>query len=333
MKAIIQTEYGSPDVLHLENVEKPTPKDNEVLVKVYATPVTFGDTTARNFRSISPFKFSMPFLLWLPSRIIFGIRKPKIKILGSELAGEIEEIGKDVKLFKKTDQIFAYRAQNFGANAEYLCMSEDGLIALKPTNMSYEEASAVPGTALTALNLLRKMDIKPGQKILIIGASGGIGHYAVQIAKYFDAEVTGICSTSKVELLKSLGADKVIDYKNEDFTKNGEKYDIIFDILRNSSFSQSKNSLKQNGKYFLVSFKVWNLLQMITTKFIGNKRVICGLSMEKGEDLIFIRDLIEEGKLKSVIDKTYPLEQISEAHEYVENGLKKGHVVMTLDHL
>jgi len=332
MKAIVYTKYGPPDVLQLKEVEKPTPKHNEILVKVYATPVNYGDITVRNHKKISPRKFTMPLPLWLPVRMYFGIRKPRKKILGSELAGEIESVGKDVKLFKEGDQVFGYRGMSMGANAEYLCMPEDGVVAIKPANMTYEEAAAVPYGALMALTILRKVNIQSGQKVLINGASGGIGSHAVQLAKYFGAEVTGVCSTPRLELVKSLGADKVIDYTKEDFTQSGETYDLIFDILGKSSFSRCKSSLKQNGRYLLASFGMRQLVQMLRTKMVGSKKVICAMATDKKEDLIFLKELIEAGKIKSVIDRRYPLEQTAEAHRYIEKGHKKGSVVITLEH-
>ncbi len=244
------------------------------------------------------------------------------KILGSEFAGEIETVGKDVKLFRKGDQVFGYRGMKMGANAEYLCMPEDGLVAIKPTNMTYEEAAAVPYGALMALNMLRKVNIQSGQKVLINGASGGIGSHAVQLAKYFGSDVTGVCGTPRLEFVKSLGAEKVIDYTKEDFTTSGETYDLIFDILGKSSFSRCKSSLKQNGRYLLASFKMRQLFQMLWTKIKGSKKVIGGIAFGKTEDLIFLKELIEAGKLKAVIDRRYPLEQIAEAHRYVETGHK-----------
>ncbi len=330
MKAIVYTEYGPPDVLHLQEVEKPTPQDNEILIKVHATPVNFGDITARNFKAISPRKFNMPFLFWLPARLTFGFRKPKKRILGSEFAGEIEAVGKEVKQFKKGDSVFGYRAMNFGAYAEYLCVPEDGLVALKPPQITYEEAAAVPYGALTALNLLRKVNIQPGQKVLINGASGGIGSYAVQLAKHLGAEVTGVCSTPRVELVKALGADKVMDYTREDFTRSSESYDLIFDILGKSSFSACKRVLKPNGRYLLASFKMKQLFQMLWTSITGGKKVVCALSTEKKEDLLFIQGLVEAGKIKSIVDRCYPLEQAAEAHRYVETGYKQGSVVITV---
>lgn len=332
MKAIVYEEYGPPDVLQLKEVEKPAPKDNEILIRIYATPVNYGDTSARNFREISPRKFNMPFIFWLPARIAFGVYKPKINILGSEFAGKIESVGKGVKLFKAGDQVFGYRGMSMGANAEYLCMPEDGLVALKPTNMTYEEAAAVPYGALTALNLLRNVNIQRGQKILIHGASGGIGSAAIQLAKYYGAEVTAVCGTPRLEFVKALGADKVIDYTKEDFTQNGETYDLIFDILGKSSFARCKSSLNQNGRYLLASFKMKQLFQMLWTSKIGGKKVICALSSEKIEDLLFIKKLVEAEKIKSIIDRRYPLEQTAEAHRYIETGHKKGNVIITIDH-
>ncbi len=333
MKAIVYTKYGPPDVLQLKEVEKPTPKDNEVLIRIYATTVNYGDIITRNFKNIPPSKFNMPMPFWFGARIYFGLRKPKITILGAELAGKIELVGKDVKRFKEGDQVFGYIGQSMGAYAEYLCMPEDWCGAIKPANMTYEEAAAVPYGAIMALSLLRKVNIQPGQKVLVNGASGGIGSAAVQLAKsYFGAEVTGVCSTPRLELVKSLGADKVIDYTKEDFTQSGETYDLIFDILGKSSFSRCKSSLKQNGRYLLASFKMRQLFQMLWTKMIGNKKVICAMATDKAEDLIFIKELIEAGKIKSVIDRCYPLEQTAEAHRYYEKGHKKGNVVITLEH-
>jgi NADPH:quinone reductase-like Zn-dependent oxidoreductase len=340
MKAVVYTEYGPPEVLQLKEVEKPTPKDNEALIRVYAASVNYGDLIARDFRHITPRKFNMPFLFWLIAKISFGLRKPKIKILGSEFAGEIEATGKDVKRFKEGDQVFGYLGQSMGAYAEYLCMPEDGVVASKPANMTYEEAAVVPMGAIMALNLLReKGNIQPGQKVLVNGASGGIGSAAVQIAKYFGAEVTGVCGTPRLEFVKSLGADKVIDYTQEDFTQNGETYDLIFDILGKSSFSRSKNSLSQNGRYLLASFKMKQLVQMLWTSMIGrlpgrqtSKKVICAIAPGSTEDLISVKELIEAGKIKSIVDRSFPLEQAAEAHQYVEKGHKKGHVVISVEH-
>ena len=329
MKAIICTDYGTPDVLQLQDVETPTPKDNEVLIRVFARTVNVGDRMARNFKAITPSKFTMPSLLWLPTRLYFGITKPNVKILGSEFAGEIEAIGKDVKRFQKGDQVFGYLGQGMGAYAEYVCISESRTLGIKPANMSYEEAAAVPYGAIMALDLLRKANLQSGEKVLILGASGGIGSAAVQLAKHFGAEVTGVCSTPGLEYVRALGADKVIDYTKEDFTKNGETYDLIFDVLGKSSFSRCKDSLTPNGRILYVSFKMKQLFQMWGTSRGEGQKVICALSAETPETLVFIKELVESGKMKSIIDRCYPLEQAAEAHRYYESGLKKGSVVLT----
>ncbi len=319
MKAAVYTKYGPPEVLQVREVEKPTPKNNEVLIRVYAATVTLYDCWGR--ACTGPPGFGL--LIKLSS----GFRKPKKPVLGTELAGEIESVGKDVNLFKKGDQVFAFTGMNLGANAEYVCMPEDGVVAIKPTNMTYEEAAAIPYGGLTSLYFLRKGNIQSGQKVLIFGASGGLGTFAVQLAKYYRTEVTGVCSTPKMELVRSLGANKVIDYTKEDFTKSGEKYDIIFDTIGKSPFSASKKSLKEGGLYVFATFGLGRAFRLLSSK-----KAISGLLEAKAEDLVFLKELIEAGKVKVVIDKRYPLEQASEAHKYVESGQKKGQVVLTLDH-
>jgi NADPH:quinone reductase-like Zn-dependent oxidoreductase len=294
MKAVVCAKYGSPDGLQLKEVDKPAPKNNEVLVKVFATTVTFGDAMLRSFT----------FLQRLVFGLLFGLKKNKI--FGHELAGEIEAVGVDVTRFRVGDQVFASTGFESGAHAEYICLPDDGMVAGKPSNMTYEEAAAVPVGGNTALDILRDGNIQSGQKVLIYGASGSVGTYAVQLARYFGAEVTGVCSTANLELVRSLGAEHVFDYTKDDFTKNGETYDVIFDTVRKISQSRCKNSLKENG-IFLSS----------------------GSSTEETvENLVFLKELIEAGKIKAVIDRRYPLEQISDAHSYVDKGHKKGNVVI-----
>jgi len=324
MKAVVYEKYGPPEVLELKEVDKPIPKDNEVLVKVYATTVTKYDCWMRSCTAPTGFGILM--------RIASGIRKPKKPILGTELAGKIEAVGKDVTLFRKGDQVFGYLGTSMGAYVEYICLPEDGVLAIKPVNMTYEQAAAVQQGALTALFFLRKGNIQRGQKILVFGASGGVGLFAVQLAKYFGAEVTGVCSTTKLELVKSMGADKVIDYTKEDFTKRGETYDIIFDTVGKSPFSGSKRSLKKEGIYLFTTYGLPRFFRILWLNLTSSKKAISGLLEETTEDLIFLRELIEAGKLKVVIDRRYPLEQAAEAHRYVETGQKKGNVVITVEH-
>lgn len=332
MNAIVYTKYGAPDVLHLKEITKPTPEANEIMVKICATTVNYGDLIARNFGNVSPREFNMPAPLWLPARIAFGLKKPKNPILGSEFSGEVAAVGKDVKRFKVGEQVFGYLGHSKGAYAEYLCMPEDGVVAIKPTNMNHAEAATFPYGGIMALNILRKANIQPGQKVLIIGTSGGIGSAAVQLTKFhFEAEVTGICSTPRLAYVKALGAEKVIDYTQEDFTQNGKTYDLILDILGRSSFSQCKGLLKANGRYLLASFKTKQLVQMLWTSMVGSKKVICALAPEKTEDLLFIKELVEAGKIKSIVDKCYPMEETAEAHWYVEKGQKTGNIVINFD--
>ena len=329
MKAIVYTEYGCPDVLKIEEIEKPFPKENEVLIKVHAVSVNFGDLIARNFKNISAKEFNMPLLFWILARFSFGFSKPKKKVLGNSFSGNIESVGNKVKLFKKGEQVFGFIGEKMGAYAEYLCMPENGILASKPSDMTLEEASIIPYGALMAINISKKVNIQKGQKVLIIGASGGIGSAAVQLAKHhFGAEVTGVCGTQRMTVVKNLGADKVIDYEKEDFTKNEETYDLIIDILGKGTFSSYKNSLNQNGIYLLASFKTKKLLQMLWTAITGQKKVVCAIASPTTQDLHFIKQLIEDGKIKSIIDKSFSLEETVEAHRYVESGMKRGDVVI-----
>ena len=324
MKAIVYTKYGPPDVVELKEIEKPTPRDNEVLIRIYATTVAAVDSTFRGGNNFS-------------AKLYTGLIKPKNPILGGELAGEIEAVGKNVKRFKAGDQIFGSTTAGFDAHAEYVCLPEDGALAVKPAGLTYEEAAALPG-ALTALPFLRDNgNIQSGQQVLINGASGSIGTFAVQLAKYYGAEVTGVCSTTNLEMVKSLGADQVIDYTKEDFTKNDQAYDIIFDTVGKSSFPHCKSVLKQNGIYLTTVVTPAILLQMLWTAKIGSKKAIVAFTglrsaSEKTKDLIFLTELIEAGAIISVIDRCYPLEQIAEAHRYVDKGHKKGSVVITVEH-
>ncbi|GAB4457461.1 MAG: NAD(P)-dependent alcohol dehydrogenase [Anaerolineae bacterium] len=322
MKAVVATQYGAPEVLQLQEVEKPTPKDNELLIKVHATTVNAGDDRMRSF--------NVPPLFWLPARLTLGFTKPKQPIFGMELAGEVEAVGKEIKRFKVGDQVFASTFEaNFGAHAEYKCLPENGAVVTKPQTMTYEEATTLPISANTALFFLKAGNIQPGQKVLIYGAAGSVGTFAVQLVKYFGAEVTGVCSTRNVALVKSLGADQVIDYTHEDFTKNGETYDIIFDTVGKTTFSQCKRALKRNG-YYLHTVMVLPEIRALWYALTTGKKVIGGTAVPRREALDFLKELVETGRLKPVIDRCYPLGQMVEAHRYVETGHKKGNVVITL---
>lgn len=330
MQAVVYTEYGAPEVLHLREVAQPIIQANEVLVKVRAIPINYGDLLARKMGKIAPHEMHMPFLFWLFARIDFGFNQPKKHILGSEFAGVIEAVGADVTRFKPGEAVFGYRGQKMGANAEYVTMPENGLIDHKPANLTFEQAAAVPYGALTALTLLRKVNIQPGQKVLINGASGSIGSFALQLAKYYGAEVTAVCGTPRLATVKALGADHVIDYTRQDFTAGGETYDVIFDVLGKSSFARCKRALTPNGRYLLASFKFKQVFQMLWTSKFGSQKVICALSNEQPSDLQHIKELAEAGHLQAIIDRCYPLVQAAEAHRYAETGNKTGSVILTV---
>lgn len=326
MKAILHTQYGPPDLLQLGEVEKPIPKANEILIKIQATTVTTSDCNVRNFTFT-------PKLFLLPMRMQLGFNTPKINILGIDLAGEVEAVGVDVKRFKKGDQVFGTPDLAMGAHAEYICLPEDGVLTTKPANTTWEETAAIPNMGNTALYFIRDLgNIQAGSNVLINGASGGIGTFAIQLAKYYGAEVTGVCSTTNVEMVKSLGADKVIDYTKEDFTESGETYDVIFDAVGKLSYSRCKSSLKNNGIFLTTLPTMAIILQTMWTSMRGGKKVKFGDAVPKIENLIFLKELIEAGKIKPVIDRIYSLEQTAEAFRYVEKGHKKGNVVITVEH-
>jgi len=318
LKAVVYTEYGPPGVLKIKEIDKPFPKDNEVLIKLRAATVTSGDVRMRK---------ADPFLV----RFFNGLTKPKkTTILGNEFSGVIEAAGKDIKQFKSGDQVFGAAGFGSGTYAEYKCLPENGTVTIKPADISFEEAAAIPFGGLTALHFLRKGNIRKDCRVLIYGASGSVGTSAVQIAKYFGAVVTGVCSTANLELVKSLGADKVIDYTKEDFSESGEKYDIVFDTVGKSSFSRSLKSLNKNGVYLrAVHMSFSPVVRGVWTSLTSSKKVIGGVASETKENLNFLKELAEKGSFKPVIDRQYPLEQISDAHSYVEEGHKKGNVVIT----
>jgi 2-desacetyl-2-hydroxyethyl bacteriochlorophyllide A dehydrogenase len=320
MKAAVYTKYGPPEVLQLREVKKPVPKDNEILLRIEATAVNSGDW---RLRKADPFGV----------RLFFGLMKPKINILGSVFSGEIESVGNRVKLFKAGDNVFGHTNMSFGAYAEYICLPEDESLALKPANISHNEAAAIPFGGVTALHFIKKALIKENQKVLVVGASGAVGSAAVQLAKSYGAIVTGVCSTANIDLVKSIGADKAIDYTKEDFTQNREIYDVIFDAVNTISVSRSLRSLAKNGIMILSAAGMHEMLQGTWITMTSNRKVITGVISHKAADIIFLKELIEANKLKPVIDKIYSLEQIAEAHAYVEKGHKKGNVAIAMTHL
>jgi len=328
MKAIVWTKYGPPDGLQLQEVPKPVPKDNEVLIKVHATTVTAGDCELRSLK--------LPLMMSLPMRIYAGFKKPtRIKIIGQELAGVVEAVGKEVTLYKKGDPVFASTGFSAGTYAEYTCLPEkpkdmDGVMAVKPANMTFEEAAAVPVGGLEALHFLRKGNIRSGHNVLINGAGGSIGTIGVQLAKFYGAEVTAVDSTGKLDMLRSIGADHVMDYTVEDFTKTGQLYDVIFDVVGEGSYSRCIRSLNKDGRYLLANPTLSKMIRGLWTSKTSSRKVVFQVSSSRTEDLISLKELIEAGKIKVVIDRRYPLAQMAEAHRYVETGQKKGNVVITV---
>jgi NADPH:quinone reductase-like Zn-dependent oxidoreductase len=327
MKAILHTQYGPPDLLQFNEVDKPVPKDNEVLIAVQATTVSTGDCNMRNFTFVS--KSMRPM-----AKLMFGVGKPwKARILGTQLAGEVERVGKNVKKFKSGDRVVASTGLAGGGHAQYACLREKGALTIMPDSLSWEEAVAIPFGANTALYFLRDLGkIQAGQDLLIIGASGSIGSAAVQLAKHFGANVTAVCSGANVEMVRSLGADKVIDYTKEDFTKNGKTYDLIFDIVGATTFNRCQNSLTPQGVFLQNIMGLTDIVRMLWTSIVGRKKLKGGVATENLERLTFIVELAAAGKLKAVIDRSYPLDQIAEAFKYVEQGHKKGNVVITVNH-
>jgi NADPH:quinone reductase-like Zn-dependent oxidoreductase len=326
MKAIVCTKYGPPDVLQLKDVEKPTPKDNEVLIRIYATTVTAGDCGLRSLK--------FPLLLQLLARIGFGFRGPRKKILGQELAGEIEAVGKEVTRFRQGDQVFGWSDLGLGAYAEYTCLPEKGVLAIKPSNITYEEAAALPVGGLDAVYFLRRGRIQSGQKVLINGAGGSIGTFAIQLAKYFGADVTAVDSTGKLDLLRSIGADQVIDYTQADFTNNGQRYDLILDVVASRSIFDYKRALSPKGMGVIIGGSLATIFQALLLgpwiSLTGRKKL--GLLIYKqNQDLVFMKELLEAGKVVPVIDRRYPLSEVAEALRYFGEGHVKGKVVITLE--
>lgn len=323
MKAIMYERYGSPEVLQLREIEKPSPKDNEILIKIYATTVTSGDWRVRSLTVPVGFRLIM--------RLVFGISKPKQPILGTELAGMVEAIGKEVKRFKVGDQVFAFSDAAMGCYAEYKCMAEDGAIALKPPSLTYGEAAALSFGGTTALDFFRRAKLQRDERVLVNGASGGVGTAAVQLARHFGAEVTGVCSTSNVELVRALGASHVIDYTQADFTQNGEVYDLIVDTAGSAPFFRCKASLKSGGRLLMVLAGLPEMLRAPWVSMTSCKKIIAGPASACTEDLHFLAGLAEAGEFKPVIDRCYSFEQIVEAHRYVDAGHKRGNVIISLE--
>ena len=331
MKAIVWTKYGSPDGLILKEVATPSPRDNEVLIKIHAATASTADTELRRLK--------LPLLFAIPLRLYLGFMKPtRITILGTEFAGEVVSTGKEVTRFQQSDQVFGYTGLGMGTYAEYICLAEKpsalaSVIGKKPANITFEEAAAAPFGGLEALHSLRQANIQPGQKVLIVGAGGSIGTYSVQLAKHYGAEVTGVDKKGKLEMLRSIGADHVIDYAQENFTKSGKTYDVILDTIGKSSFSGSLRSLKENGVYLNANPGLLGGVRMRWISKGSNKRVITWTAGYTTDNLLVLKELMEAGTIKAIIDRSYPLEKTAEAHRYVEGGQKKGNVVITVEHI
>lgn len=334
MKAAVLTDFGPPEVLQLREVAAPVASGRDVLIRVRATSVNFGDLLVRNFAAVSPRDFHMPWLFWLIGRLSFGFDRPRVHILGSEFSGIVEAVGARVTRFKKGDAVFGYRGPRMGAYAELLCMPERGVLATKPTNVTDEEAAACPYGAVMALDLLRKIRVQPGQRMLVVGASGGIGPMIVQLAtNHFGAKVAGVCGTARVAFVMSLGATTVIDYSQEDFVDRPDTYDVIVDILGKSSFSRCRRVLAPHGRLVFVSFKAKQVLQMLWTSVVGDQKVTCAVMSERQADLVTVKQMVEAGTLRPIVDRVFPLEQAAQAHRYAEGGARQGTVVISVARL
>lgn len=331
MKAAVFTRFGPPDVLHIDDVVMPVATGHDLVVRVRATSVNFGDTLVRNFAAVSPRAFHMPWLFWLIGKLSFGFSRPKVHILGSEFAGTVTAVGERVTRFAPGDAVFGYRGPRMGAYAEYLRISERAVVTFTPINMTDEEAAATPYGALMALDLLRQIGVKDGDRVLVVGASGGIGPAIVQLAsRHHGAVVTGVCSTARLAYVRSLGAASVVDYTHEDFVDRPDTYDVIIDVLGKSEFSRCRRILAPHGRLVYVSFKMKQLLQMLWTSLVGTQRVVCVVTSERQQDLVAIKGLVESGTLRTVVDRTFPLDHAAEAHRYAESGARTGAVVITV---
>lgn len=325
MKAIRYTRFGQPDVLHLAEIDKPVPASNQVLIKVHASTVNSGDCKLRSFKDI-------PWTIAIPSRFVFGFRTPKKPILGGDFAGEVEAVGDQVTKWKPGDKVFGFTGMCFGAYAQYLCVSADGAIAPMPENQSYQEMAAIPFGVLTGMHFLKAGKIAAGENVMIYGASGAVGVAAIQLAKHFGATVTGVCSTKHVQLVRALGADHVIDYTQQDYLQSQTKYDMVFDTVGKTTFSKCKRILNPNGRYLQTVFAIRHLLLMLCVNLTSSRKIICSISPDNADDLLYVKKLVEDGQYNPVIDRTYPLEQTAQAHRYVDEGHKTGSVVLTVDH-